>query len=65
MINAINTFFDNLFGTHLITISADTYTLFSFDVGLWISVISILLMCISLASAGMWIIHIIFERSVK
>lgn len=65
MINAINTFFDNLFGSHAITVYANSNVLFSLDLGKWISVILILVMCTAIASVGMWFFHIIFERSKK
>ena len=63
MINAINTFFDNLFGTHTITINASTFNLFALDLGKWISVVIILISCVSIASVGMWFIHTIIERN--
>lgn len=65
MINAINTFFDNLFGTHAITVYANSNVLFSFDLGKWILVLFILISCISIASVGMWFIHTIIERKEK
>ena len=62
MVEIINTFFDNLFGTHTISINASTFNLFALDLGKWISVVFILIGCISIASIGMWFIHTIIER---
>lgn len=63
--NAINNFFDNLFGTHLIELFAGSESLFKIDVG-QVSIWGfILFVCILIFSSFYWLIHIIFERSKK
>ena len=60
--NAINTFFDNLFGTHIIEILAETEPIITFDIGK-ITIYSIVFFAvITIATAFLWFFHIIFEK---
>ena len=65
MINALDTFFVNLFGTSSITLYCGTDVLLNFSVSYWLLFLIIFFCCLIISFIFIWFFHIIFEKVCK
>ena len=64
MVEAINNFLDNLFGTHTFTLFSNGVEIFTFDFGIVSITLFILFCLIMISSIFMWFFHIILPPNI-